>query len=151
MAVEAFDHSVLKVGQVCIMGLNLLAFVLGYVLGVRGAWLLVPLVGIVMALGVVSRELNLFRRLYLGVLKPSGIVKPRVHQEDPTPHVFAQGVGAAFLGLSTLAFVLGLGPAGWVLSWIVIVLAFVNFAFDFCVGCQVYFQLDRMKLLPRRS
>lgn len=151
MAVEAFDHSVLKVGQVFIMSLNLLAFVLGFVLGVRGAWLLVPLVGTVMALGVMSRDLNLFRQVYLKALKPAGIVKPRVHQEDPTPHVFAQGVGAAFLGFATVAFLLGLTLAGWVLSWIVIVLAFVNFAFDFCVGCQVYFQLDRMNLLPRRG
>jgi hypothetical protein len=33
----------------------------------------------------------------------------------------------------------------------VIVLAFVNFAFDFCVGCQMYFQLDRLHLIPHRS
>jgi len=33
----------------------------------------------------------------------------------------------------------------------VIALAFINFAFDFCVGCQMYFQLDRMRLLPRRG
>jgi hypothetical protein len=60
-------------------------------------------------------------------------------------------VGASFLGFSTIAFLLGATGAGWVLAWIVIVLAFINFAFDFCVGCQVYFQLDRMHLLPRRG
>ncbi len=151
MAVQAFDRSVLKVGQVFIIGLNVVAFALGFVLQVQYAWLLVPLVGLIMAAGVISPSLNLFRLLYLRVLKPSGVIKPNVAQEDPTPHRFAQGVGAGFLGLSTLAFLLGASGAGWVLAWIVIVLAFVNFAFDFCVGCQVYFQLDRMHLLPRRG
>jgi hypothetical protein len=151
MAVQAFDRTVLKVGQVFIIGVNVVAFTLGFVLQVNYAWLLVPLVGVIMALGVVNPQLNLFRQFYLRVLKPSGIGKPNVAQEDPTPHQFAQGVGASFLGFSTVAFLLGATGAGWVLAWIVIVLAFVNFAFDFCVGCQVYFQLDRMHLLPRRG
>ena len=37
MAVQKFDRSVLKVGQVFIMGLNILAFALGFVLQVKGA------------------------------------------------------------------------------------------------------------------
>ena len=151
MAVEAFDHSALKVGQVFTMSLNLLAFVLGFVLQARWGWLLVPLVGAVMLLGVANRDLNLFRQFYLRILKPAGIVKPNVAHEDAAPHQFAQAVGGAFLAAATLAFVLGLVLAGWVLTWIVIVLAFVNFAFDFCVGCQIYFQLDRMNLIPRRG
>ena len=151
MAVEAFDHSVLKVGQVFIIGLNVIAFALGYVLQVQYAWLLVPLVGVVMLAGVASKDLNLFRLLYLKVLKPAGIVKPRVSHEDAAPHRFANALGGTFLILSSLSFVLGLSGAGWVLSWIVIALAFINFAFDFCVGCQLYFQLDRFKLLPHRG
>lgn len=151
MAAQTFDRSVLKVGQVFIMGINLLAFVLGFVLQVRLAWLLVPLVAVVMLLGVANPSLGAFRQLYLKVLKPRGLVKPNVVQEDPTPHAFAQGVGGTFLVAASLAFLLGLTVAGWVLTWIVIVLAFVNFAFDFCVGCQLYFQLDRMSLLPHRG
>ena len=151
MAVQAFDRSVLKVGQAFIIGLNVLAFGLGFVLQVGWAWLLVPLVGAIMLAGVANPNLNLFRQFYLRVLKPGGIVKPNVAQEDPTPHQFAQGVGGTFLMASTLSFLLGASGVGWVLSWIVIVLAFVNFAFDFCVGCQMYFQLDRFHLIPRRG
>jgi hypothetical protein len=151
MAVQAFDRSVLKVGQVFIIGLNVVAFALGFVLDIKLAWLLVPVVCVVMLAGVVNPNLNLFRQFYLRVLKPAGIVKPNVAQEDPTPHQFAQAVGATFLAAASLTFLLGAYGAGWVLSWIVIVLAFVNFAFDFCVGCQVYLQLDRMHMLPRRG
>jgi hypothetical protein len=37
------------------------------------------------------------------------------------------------------------------LVWVVILLAFINFAFDFCVGCQVYFLLQRTRLIPTRG
>ena len=151
MAVEAFDHSVLKVGQVFIIGLNVIAFALGYVAQLQWAWLLVPLVAVLMLAGVASKDLNFFRFVYLKLLKPAGLVKPRVVQEDPTPHRFANGMGGTFLALASLTFLLGYSPVGWVLSWMVIALAFVNFAFDFCVGCQIYFQLDRLNLLPSRG
>jgi hypothetical protein len=128
-----------------------LAFALGFVLQVRYAWLLSTLVGLIMLGGIGTPRLALFKQFYLAVLKPRGIVKPNVVQEDATPHQFAQGVGGAFLMAATAAFVAGASGLGWLLVWIVIVLAFVNFAFDFCVGCQVYFQLDRFHLIPHRT
>jgi hypothetical protein len=151
MAVQAFDRSVLKVGQAFIMALNLLAFLLGFVFQVGFAWLLVPVVAVIMLLGVARPSFGLFRQLYLRVLKPRGLVQPRVVQEDATPHQFAQVVGGVFLLASTGAFLLGAVAAGWVLAWIVIALAFINFAFDFCVGCQVYFQLERLNLVRREA
>ncbi len=144
---QKFDRSVLKVGQVLIMSINLVAFALGFVFQVKGAWLLAPAVGLVMLVGVVQPELGLFRQLYLRVLKPRGLVRPRVVTEDPAPHQFAQVVGAVFLLAAGAAFVAGAAIAGWVLAWIVIILAFINFAFDFCVGCQLYFQLERFRLI----
>jgi len=151
MAVQKFDRSVLKVGQVFIMSINILAFALGFVLQLRLAWVLAPLVGFIMLLGVVNPELGLFRQLYLRVLKPRGLVGPRVVEEDPTPHQFAQVVGAVFLLGAGAAFALGGIGLGWALTWVVILLAFINFAFDFCVGCQVYFQLQRMRLILDRG
>jgi hypothetical protein len=151
VAVQAFDRSVLKVGQVFTMGLNVVAFALGFVLQVRYAWVLSLAVGLVMLAGIVSPDLALFKQFYLRVLKPRGIVKPNVVQEDATPHQFAQGVGGSFLLASAVAFLAGATEVGWVLVWIVVVLAFVNFAFDFCVGCQMYFQLDRFHLIPHRT
>jgi hypothetical protein len=151
VAVQAFDRSVLKVGQAFIIGLNVVAFALGFVLQVRYAWVLSLIVGLIMLGGIANPNLALFRQFYLQVLKPRGVVKPNVVQEDATPHQFAQGVGGSFLLASAVAFLLGATEVGWVLVWIVIVLAFVNFAFDFCVGCQMYFQLDRFHLIPHRT
>jgi hypothetical protein len=151
VAVQAFDRSVLKVGQVFTMSLNILAFALGFVLQVRYAWVLSLIVGLIMLAGIANPNLALFKQFYLRVLKPRGIVKPNVVQEDATPHQFAQGVGGSFLLAASAAFLAGASEVGWVLVWVVIVLAFVNFAFDFCVGCQVYFQLDRFHLIPHRT
>jgi hypothetical protein len=151
VAVQAFDRSVLKVGQAFIVGLNVVAFALGFVLQLRYAWVLSLIVGLIMLGGIANPNLALFRQFYLQVLKPRGVVKPNVVQEDATPHQFAQGVGGSFLLASAVAFLLGATEVGWVLVWIVIVLAFVNFAFDFCVGCQMYFQLDRFHLIPHRT
>ena len=77
---------------------------------------------------------------------PSGLVKPNVISDDPAPHRFALGFGAGVVIVSTLALAAGLALAGWALAAIVALLAFVNFAFNYCVGCQIYFLLGRLGL-----
>jgi hypothetical protein len=57
-------------------------------------------------------------------------------------------VGGTFLVAASLAAVLGHLTVAWTLGWIVIALAFLNFAFDICVGCIVYAQLVRIGLFP---
>ena len=76
----------------------------------------------------------------------SGLVKPNVIADDPAPHRFALGFGAVVVLLSTLALAVGLDVAGWALAALVALLAFVNFAFNYCVGCQIYFLLGRLGL-----
>ena len=70
--------------------------------------------------------------------------------DDPAPHRFAQGVGAAFLAASTLALFVGASVVGWVLAGIVAALALLNVVVGFCAGCFVYYQLARRGWLPRR-
>jgi len=101
-----------------------------------------------MLAAVASPALNVPRLLYIRVLRPSGIVKPRIVQEDPAPHRFAQLVGGVFLVAASVFMVAGLLLVAWVLAWIVVALAFLNFAFNICVGCIVYAQLVRAGLLP---
>jgi hypothetical protein len=44
-------------------------------------------------------------------------------------------------------FLLPLPVVGLALALLVAVLAFVNLAFGYCVGCQIYFQLGRAGLI----
>jgi hypothetical protein len=106
-------------------------------------------VGLVLAIGTIAPKAALFKQVYLKLLKPSNILKANVMGDDPVPHQFAQGVGALFL-LSSSVALLGFGPVlGWILAWIVIVLATINLFFNFCAGCFVYLQLDRAGLIPQ--
>lgn len=139
------DQTALKVTQAGIITTLLVAFLLSALW--PGAALLVPILALVMLAGSVEPRLALFRQLYLRVLKPRNLAHPRVVADSPRPHAFAQQMGGSVLLLATLFFALGNPIIGWGLSWVVIVLAFVNFAFNFCLGCQIFYRLERFGLV----
>lgn len=91
-----------------------------------------------------------FRLLYRGVVIPLHLWQPRIVEDDPAPHRFAQGVGAAFLiAASLVLFFTKATVLGWVLDLIVFALAGINLTIGFCAGCLVYYYLGRIGLLPR--
>jgi hypothetical protein len=139
------DQTALKVNQVGIITTLLVGFLISAVL--PGVVLLVPVLALVMLVGSVEPRFALFRQLYLRVLKPNGVLRPRVVADNPKPHAFAQLVGGSVLVLASIAFAVQAPIVGWVLAWVVIVLAFVNFAFNFCLGCQIFYRLERVGLV----
>ena len=134
------DHSALKVNQTGIIVTVLVAFV-GSALW-RPLLVLIPLLAIVLLLGTFVPRLALFKQLYFQVLKPRGLVKPRPVQDRPEPHNFAQGLGGVFLAVASI-FLVPLPVVGLALALLVAVLAFVNLAFGYCLGCQIFFQLEK--------
>jgi hypothetical protein len=141
-----FDRSVLKVGQAMLIVGLLIGWVVA--LAYPNAAIALPVFAAVLLGGAASPSTSLPRTLYVAVLRPAGLVVPRVRVEDPAPHRFAQLVGGTFLVAASVAAVLGHLTVAWTLGWIVIALAFLNFAFDICVGCIVYAQLVRVGVLP---
>jgi hypothetical protein len=131
------DQTGLKVGQAITIIVLLVAFILG-------SPLLVALVAVAQLLGGLNVSFAPYRLIYLYLLKPTGIVKPNVIADNPEPHRFAMLVGAIFNGAGTLLLLLGASTAGWVLVWIVIVLANLNFWLNFCAGCWMYYQFNRL-------
>ncbi len=123
------DRSALKVNQAGIVITLLAAFLLSAFS--RGAALLVPLLALVLLLGTLEPRAALFKQLYARVLRPLGIVSPRPVVESPRPHNFAQGLGGVVLAVASLAFWAGAIAVGWILVWIVLLLAFANLAFGF--------------------
>jgi hypothetical protein len=141
--VKKVDTTAIKFNQASIITFTLLAYVLDL------PWL-VLFVGAVLAVGTIWPGAALFQQAYRQVLKPLGLVKPYVIDDDPAPHRFAQGVGATFLGLSSLALLaLNAISLGWGLAGLVVVLAAINLFFNFCAGCFVYYQLRRLGLIRR--
>ncbi len=119
------------------------------VAGALAAPWLIAFLAAALATSAGSPSRSLFRLLYQRAALPLGIVRPRVIPDDPAPHRFAQGVGAAFLAASTLALFVGAGVVGWVLAGIVAALALLNVVAGFCAGCFVYYQLARRGWLRR--
>lgn len=130
------DHSALRVNQASIIVLLALAFVLNQ------PWLVV-FVAAVMWIGTLAPKAGLFKLIYQHVLKPLRIVRPAPKADDPRPHLFAQGVGALVLTLSSMALFGGLAALGWALAGVVVALAAVNLFLGFCLGCFMYYQLAR--------
>jgi O-antigen/teichoic acid export membrane protein len=133
------DHSAIRVNQGTIIALLVLAFVVN-------APPLVAFVSIVMLAGTASPRLALFQGIYRRVLKPAGIIKPAVIEDNPEPHRFAQGFGGVVLAVAATLLFTGAATAGWVLAWIVVGLAALNLFLGFCAGCFVYYQLNRLGL-----
>jgi hypothetical protein len=148
MGTVPFDRSVLKVNQVILMA----GLVVGYLVSLArpAASIALPLFAVMMLHGAAVPSQSLPRVVYLKVLKPRGLVGPRVVGEDPAPHRFAQLVGGVFLAAASVLALAGVYVAAWTLGWIVVALAFLNFAFDVCVGCIMYAQLVRVGVLPLR-
>jgi Domain of unknown function (DUF4395) len=63
----------------------------------------------------------------------------RTEPEHEYPPRFAQALGATFIGLGTIAFVLGATPVGWVLVGAVAALQTLLAATGVCIGCRLYF------------
>jgi len=131
------DQSGLKTGQAATILLLILAFVLN-------SLLLVALVALAQLLGALDVSYAPYRLLYLKVVKPGGLVKPHVIEDNPEPHRFAMLVGALFNGVATLALLAGASTLAWVLVGIVVVLANLNFWVNFCAGCWMYYQFHRL-------
>ncbi len=141
--VKKVDTTAIKFNQASIITFTLLAYLFDL------PWL-VLFVGAVLAVGTIWPGAALFQQAYRQVLKPIGLLKPHVIDDDPAPHRFAQGVGATFLGLSSLALLASNAISlGWGLAGLVVVLAAINLFFNFCAGCFVYYQLRRLGLIRR--
>ena len=138
------DTHLAKFSQGCTVALTGLAFIFSQPV-------IVLIAAIVMTLAAAfPATLNPYRLLYRGIVLPLGLLKPRVVEDDPAPHRFAQGVGAVFLIAATLVlFLTRAYPVGWALDLIVFMLAGINLTVGFCAGCFVYYHLGRLGMLPR--
>jgi hypothetical protein len=136
-ALRKVDHNGLRTGQ----ALTIILLLAGFVLN---SALLVAIVGVAQLLAAVDAPFAPYRLIYQRVVKPSGLVKPHVLNDNPEPHRFAMGIGGVFNTLATILLLAGAPTPAWVLVWIVIALANLNFWLNFCAGCWMYYQFNRL-------
>ncbi len=107
------------------------------------ALLLLGFQAIVFTSGVVfGPQATPYGLLFRRVVRPH--LGPPAELEDSRPPRFAQGVGVTFAATGWLALAAGAVALGSVIVSLALAAAFLNAAFDFCLGCEVY-------LLARRA
>lgn len=89
------------------------------------------------------------------------LVRPRLDPpaelEAEAPPRFAQGVGLLFAVVGAVGYLAGIAPLGIAATAMALVAAFLNAAFDFCLGCEVHLRLVRLlgrpvtRYIPRTS
>ena len=111
---------VLITGSAWLLGAQMLVFATGALAGLRYA-----------PYGVVYRHL----------IRPR--LGPPAQTEAEGPPRFAQGVGMVFALGGVLGYATGATGVGIALTALALVAAFLNAAFDICLGCQVYLFIQR--------
>ncbi|WP_236790464.1 DUF4395 domain-containing protein [Amycolatopsis sp. GM8] len=75
------------------------------------------------------------------------LVAPRLgkttEREDAAPLRFAQAVGFVFALVGTIGYAAGVTPLGIVATAFALFAAFLNAAFNFCLGCEMYLLIRR--------
>jgi hypothetical protein len=77
------------------------------------------------------------------------LIKPRLKSaatlEDVRPPQFAQAVGLGFALVAVIASVTGSGGVFTIAVGFALAAAFLNAAFDFCLGCEMYLLILRAR------
>ena len=77
------------------------------------------------------------------------LVRPRLgppsKTEPEAPPRFSQAVGLVFTAIGAIGFAAGLPVLGVVFAAFALAAAFLNSAFDFCLGCHMYLFIQRMR------
>jgi hypothetical protein len=81
--------------------------------------------------------------LYRHLVRPR--LGPPTRTEAEAPPRFAQGVGMVIAGIGSIGFAAGSATAGLIFTTLCLAAAFLNAAFDLCLGCQMYLLIQRIR------
>ena len=99
--------------------------------------------GLVFAIGAfITPTKTPYAFIYRKLIKP--LLKGDVPVEDIRPPKFAQAVGFLFAIVGTLGAFLGSSAVFLIATAFALAAAFLNAAFNFCLGCEIYLLLTRL-------
>ncbi|PXA70856.1 DUF4395 domain-containing protein [Cryobacterium arcticum] len=112
-----------------------------------GALTLLALQTAVFAWGAFAGGRHPYGLLFKKLVRPR--LSPPEALEDPAPPTFAQGVGLLVAVIGVVLGLAGVAAAVPIAAAAAFVAAFLNAAFDYCLGCQLYLLLVRARILSR--
>jgi membrane associated rhomboid family serine protease len=117
--------------------------VLALVLLSESGWLLAAQ-GVVFALGAFAGlRFSPYSVLYRALVAPR--LSPPSEREAAAPVRFSQTVGFVFAAVGVVGFFTGLTTLGIVATAFALAAAFLNAAFGFCLGCEMYGLIARFR------
>ena len=109
-----------------------------------GSGVLAALQAIVFAIPVVAgMRWSPYGALYRTLLAPR--LGPPREREDAAPVRFSQAVGLVFAAVAAIGYLSGATVLGIVATAFALAAAFLNAAFGFCLGCEMYGLLGRVR------
>jgi hypothetical protein len=101
---------------------------------------------VVFAIGAINGpQFTPYAFIYRRLIKPR--LRSPLRTEDVRPLKFAQSVGLAFALVALAGVATGTSVVFTVAIAAALAAAFLNAAFDFCLGCQMYLILTRFRLI----
>ena len=117
--------------------------VLALALVTSSVWL-IAFQAVVFAIGVFrGPQFTPYAFLYKKIIKPR--LKSTETFEDVRPPQFAQAVGLAFALVAIIGSATGAGGVFTVAVGFALAAAFLNAAFNFCLGCEMYLLILRVR------
>lgn len=112
-------------------------------------FLLTVVIALLFLWGVVSPRTAPWSVLFRTLVRPR--LAPPTELEDPRPPRFSQGVGLFVVGVGLVLHLAGVPWALPIATAAAFIAAFLNAAFAFCLGCQLYLLLQRIGLIGRTA
>ena len=118
--------------------------VLATALVTSNVWI-IAIQAVIFAIGALrGPQFTPYALIFKSLIKPR--LKSPVTFEDVRPPQFAQAVGLGFALVAVIASVLGAGGVFTVAVAFTLAAAFLNAAFNFCLGCQMYLLISRLRV-----
>ena len=119
------------------------ALVLAIIFLTGSAWLLAVQVAVFALGSALGPGRSPYGLAYRYLIRPR--LGPPAELEDPRPPRFAQTVGLLVTGVGLVLALLGVPYAVEVSAGLAFLAAFLNAAFAFCLGCEIYLTVARLR------
>lgn len=113
------------------------------------AFLLTVVIALLFLWGVAWPRTAPWGALFRRAVRPR--LAPPAELEDPRPPRFAQGVGLFVVAVGLVLHLVGVPWALPIATAAAFIAAFLNAAFAFCLGCQLYLLLQRAGIVGRTA
>jgi hypothetical protein len=117
--------------------------VLAVVLLTGSAWLLAVQTAVFAVGALAGLRYAPYGLVYRHLIRPR--LGPPARMEAEAPPRFAQGVGMVAAVIGVIGYAAGVTALGVVFTGLALAAAFLNAAFDYCLGCQMYLFIRRIR------